>query len=70
MLSNDYQSLDNLPIIVKQRIHAVNMYDSYYVMTYNTEIPYVANTLKKIHISITIFNEFASTYYDNKYGGF
>ena len=33
-------------------------------------IPCFDNTLKKIHISSTIFNEFTSTHYDDKYDGF
>ena len=39
-------------------------------MTYNMEITSVANTLKKIHLSKTIFNEFTSAYHDNKNDGF
>ena len=39
-------------------------------MTCNRAIPSVDNTLKKIHLSKTIFNEFTSTYYDDKNGGF
>ena len=29
----------------KQRIHAIDMHDSEYVMTFNTEIPSISNTL-------------------------
>ena len=36
----------------------------------NRSINYIANTLKKIDISSNIFNEFTSTYYDDKDDGF
>ena len=39
-------------------------------MTLNREIPSVPNTLKKIHLSTTIFNESTSTYYDDNNDGF
>ena len=39
-------------------------------MTCNRAIPSVDNTLKKIHLSTTIFNEYTSTYYDYKNNGF
>ena len=39
-------------------------------MTYNTLIPSVANTMKKIHLSTILLNEFTSTYYENKNDGF
>ena len=35
-------------------------------MICSTTITSVANTLNKFHLSATIFNEFTSTYYDNK----
>ena len=47
-------------------IHAVNMFDSYYVMICSNEIISVENTPKKIYPSVTILNEFTSTYYDDK----
>ena len=65
ILAHNYQSLEKVPIKFKQCIHDVNIFDSDYVMTYNSAIPSVANTLKKIHLSKIIFNEFTSTYYDN-----
>ena len=46
------------------------MNGSDYSMNCNMEIPSVDNILEKIHLSSTIFNEFASTYYDNKNYGF
>ena len=51
MLAQDSQSLENYSIRVKQYMHTVNMYVSDFVMTFNTEITSVANTLKKIHLS-------------------
>ena len=70
MLDNDSQSLDNIPLRIKQRIHSIDLFDSDYVMTWNVKIPYVANTLKNIYISTNILNEFTSTYYDDKNGYF
>ena len=45
------------------------MHEDDSVMTLNTNIPSVANTINKIHLSSTIFNEFNSTYY-GKIDGF
>ena len=70
MISHRYQSLKNIRTKVKQHIHAVDMHENYSVMTCNTSIPSVANTLNKIHISTIIFNVFNSTYYNNKNDGF
>ena len=70
MLAQDYQALDNNPIISKQFIHAVDMHGSDYIMTCNMEMPSVAKNTKKTNFSATIFNESTSTYYDNKYDGF
>ena len=70
MLAHDSQSPKNIQIRVKQRTHAVDMHENDFTMTCNTEIYYVVNTLKKINISITIFNEFTSTYYDDNNDGF
>ena len=39
-------------------------------MTCNIEIPSVANTMKITHLSLTIFNEFTSTYYEYKNDSF
>ena len=36
-------------------------------MTYNTLIPSVANTMKKIHLSTILLNEFTLIYYDDTY---
>ena len=52
--------------MLKYRIHAVSASEIGSVMACNREICYVTNTLKKIHLSRNIFNEFTSTYYDNK----
>ena len=42
------------------------MFDSYYVMICINAIISVENTPKKIYLSVTILNEFTSTYYDDK----
>ena len=67
MLAHNYQDLENVPLIFKQCIHSVNIFDIDSVITYNFPIPSVANTLKKIHLSTTLLNEFIFTYYDDTY---
>ena len=56
--------------MLKYRIHAVSASEIGSVMACNREICYVTNTLKKIHLSRNIFNEFTSTYYYEKNDGF
>ena len=46
-------------------MHAVNMFDSDYVMICNTKITSVENKLKKIYLSTNILIEFTSTYYND-----
>ena len=70
MLAQDSQPLDNIPTRFKQLIHSVDINKNDLVTTFNTVIPSVAKYLKKIHISLTIFNELNSTYYNNKNYGF
>ena len=41
------------------------MFDSDSLMTWNTAITSVENTLKKIYLSTNNFNKFTSTYYDD-----
>ena len=66
MILQYYQALKNIRTRVKQRIHAVYMYENDFLMTCNSEIISVGNTLNKIYLIITILNEFISTYYDYK----
>ena len=70
MLDQDDQALNNTPLGVKQKKHAVNMLGNYSVMIYSNEITSVENTLKKISLSETILNEFTSTYCDDKNDSF
>ena len=58
-------ALKNFPTRFKQRIYSVYMLANNFVMTSSTEIIYIANTMKKIHISTTLFIEFNSTHYDD-----
>ena len=53
----------------KQCIHAVDIYENNSIMTFNRVTPTVANTLKKIHLSSLILNEFNSTLYEYKNEG-
>ena len=69
-LAQDYQALKNIPTNFKQLIHAVDMHEKDLVMNRNMEIPSVANTQKKIYLSITTFNEITSTCHDDKNCGF
>ena len=64
------QSLNNVPIIVYQRIHAVNMFFNDSIIIYITEIRYVANTPKKIYLSVTLLNLSTSAYYDDNNDSF
>ena len=70
MIAQNYQDPKNTPTMIKQQTHSFNMYQNDSVITCNTEIPSVANMLKKIHPSTNIFNEFTSSYYDDKNDGF
>ena len=54
----------------KQRIHAVNTCNSDPMITYNSKINSIVNTLKKIHLSTMFLNKFTSTCYDDKYDCF
>ena len=47
MLDNDSLAMNNVPLRVKNNIHAINMFDSYSIMSWITNNPSVANTLKK-----------------------
>ena len=56
----DSQALDNFPETVQNYIHAINMYDSDYIMSCSTPTPSVGNTLKKIYLGQTFWYEFKS----------
>ena len=66
MLSQYYQDLKNIPNRFKQLIHSVNMHKNNSTKTCNTVTPSIANTTRKIHLSLIVFNAFNSTYYDDK----
>ena len=67
MLDQDYQALNNMLLRVKQLIYYVKFFDNYSIMSYNTTINSAEKNMKKIHLSATIFNEFTSIYYDDRY---
>ena len=58
VLAQDSQSLNNVPLIFKERIHYVNMFDSDSAKTCNGAIPEIETNLKKICLSTTLLNEF------------
>ena len=47
-----------------------NVFNNDSVISYNTKIPYIENTLKSIYLSATLLNEFNSIYYDDKNSSF
>ena len=70
ILDKYYQVLKNVTMSVKQSIHAINMFDIDYLMSFSTAIPYIDNNLKKIYISGTLLNESTSRYYDDNNDSF
>ena len=62
MLDQDFQSLKKVPLGVKQHIHDFNTFKIDSVMSCNTSIPSVVNTLKNINLITSLFNESTSTY--------
>ena len=66
MLDNDSLAMNNVPLRVKNNIHAINMFDSYSIMSCTTTIPSILNTPKHIYLSRTILDKLTSTYYDDK----
>ena len=59
-------SVQNVPQCVKQHIHKEDVHTNNDAMRYNIAIPYVDNTLKKIHVSYDFYNKFTSTFYNDK----
>ena len=55
-----------MPLIVKQLINAIAMFEIDYVMNWNNAITSVANNPNKRDLSKNLLNEFTSTYYDDK----
>ena len=55
-----------MPLVVKQHIHAVNMFDNDSIMIYSTSIASFPNTLNNNHISAAVLNEPTYTYYYDK----
>ena len=66
MLDQYSQTSKTVPLRVKQRIHAVNIFDTDSVMRFSITITSVANILKNIYISVTVLNEFTSKYDDDE----
>ena len=56
ILGKYYQALKNAPTRVKQCTHAVDMHVNDYVMNFNKEIPYVANTSKTISVLLYLIS--------------
>ena len=52
--------------MVKKSIHSINVYDIYYIMSFNTPIPSVANNLKNIYLDGPLWDEIASEYSNDR----
>ena len=63
MISHNYQSLNNIPLISKQHIYYIESFDSDSVITYNAAITYIAKNTNKIYPSTNVLNQFTSIYY-------
>ena len=61
-----FQLLNNVPLIVQNHIHTINMYDSDYIMICNKPMTSVENTLNKIYFGGILWGEFTSEYYNDK----
>ena len=48
--------LKDVPLRVKIFIHAIDIFDVVYILSYSTTIPSVANTLKKIYPGGILFD--------------
>ena len=61
--SNNLKIIDNE---AKQRIHAINMHDSYYVMNCTTTILYISNKLKKLLLQSYLHLSYIQIKYNGK----
>ena len=59
------QALNNVPIIVQNSVHAINIFDSDYIMILIHSIPSVTNSLKKIYVGGPLWDKFISEYYND-----
>ena len=64
ILDKESDVLENVPLKVKQLIHAIDKHPNYYEMTCSRAIPYVTSTIKNIHLIYNFFDEF----YTESYG--
>ena len=62
--------MKNVPQIVQNRINAINMYKSDYIMIFFTPITSVTNTPKNIYLGGTIWDGFTSKYYNENNDSF
>ena len=54
MLDQEYQALMKIPFKIKQQIHDIDMFDSDFVMTCDSKLTSVSDTLNKIYLSTTL----------------
>ena len=60
--------MSSVPNEAKQRIHAINMHKSYFVMACYTEIHSVANTINKLYIMSDVHFGYIHNFYHDKQG--
>ena len=60
VLYHEYNALNILPDKVKQLIQAIFNHSSDHLITCNSDIPYVVNTLNKNNLNYNLFCEFST----------
>ena len=70
ILEQASKDLNNVPLIFKNCIPAINMFDSYSKIGCSNQIYSVKNTLKKIYLGGYLLGEFKSEYYNYKNANF
>ena len=58
--------MNSVPNEMKQRIHAINIQKTYFVMAYYTENLSIANTIQKFHIQSNFHTGYKHNFYHGK----
>ena len=66
ILECNSNNLKKIPNLAKQMIHAEETHHSAYVMTFNTTIPFISNTLKKFLLRSSLNSYYIQTKYNDK----
>ena len=59
-------SLNNVPEKVKQLVHEIDKHNGCFSINCNRYISSAVNTWKKIHLNSNLFDEFYTTFYNDK----